>query len=280
MGQTTFSGPVSSQNGFTPGSFTTTERDALTNVQTGTLIFNTTEGVAEVYDGSAWVSAFGPAPSTTYTYSFNGTTQGIRLPNNSILNFQASNNLTFEFYMRASVSQTTYATISDSSTSNTGTYIGIGQNNGGTAGQISFKVAGDATTLVTSTSSLTDDAYHHVACVYQGGPGNGYIFIDGIQQAFTDAWQALANPYLTDGSIGRSSFGGGGGGDNTFTGYLSNFRVTKAALYTSNFTPPTGTLPALPETVLLTLQSPTIVDNSGNNLTLTPLSVDPTVGTI
>lgn len=65
MGQTTFSGPVKSDNGFIENSFTTAERDALTPV-TGLLIYNTTENVYQVYNGTAWVSAFA-APTVTYT---------------------------------------------------------------------------------------------------------------------------------------------------------------------------------------------------------------------
>lgn len=74
MGKSTFSGPVASQNGFTSASFTTTERNALTNVATGTLIYNSTTGQPEVYTGSAWQAAFTPStPSftTPFTYSVN-----------------------------------------------------------------------------------------------------------------------------------------------------------------------------------------------------------------
>jgi len=41
MGQTTFTGPVVSQNGFLDSSFTTAERDAIVNPQPGLLIYNT-----------------------------------------------------------------------------------------------------------------------------------------------------------------------------------------------------------------------------------------------
>ena len=215
-----------------------------------------------------------------YTYSFNGTSQGIRLPVESALTIPWGSPLTIEFYMRASVTQTPYATVMDASTNNSGTYVGIGNNNGGTSGQVSFKFAADTAVINTNlVTPINDDTYHHVACV-RNGP-NGYIFVDGVQKAFTSSWSMFMNsPIIQGGSIGRSSFGSGTGTDNTFTGNLSNVRVTKAALYTSDFTPPTGTLPALPETILLTLQSPTIVDNSGNNITLTALTENPTVGTM
>jgi hypothetical protein len=58
MGQTTFSGPVVSQNGFIDNSFTTAERDAIVDPQPGLLIYNTDTNDYEVYSGSSWDSAF------------------------------------------------------------------------------------------------------------------------------------------------------------------------------------------------------------------------------
>lgn len=60
MGQTTFSGPVVSQNGFIDSSFTDAERDAIVDPQPGLLIYNTTSNTYEVYSGTAWDTAFGP----------------------------------------------------------------------------------------------------------------------------------------------------------------------------------------------------------------------------
>ena len=74
MGQTTFSGPVVSQNGFIENSFTTAQRDAIANPTAGLLIYNTTTNTYEVYNGTGWQDAFAPpAPafSTPFTYNVN-----------------------------------------------------------------------------------------------------------------------------------------------------------------------------------------------------------------
>ena len=51
-----FDGPLNagSQKSITLGSYTTTQRDALTSVSNGTLIYNTTDGIVQVYNGTGW----------------------------------------------------------------------------------------------------------------------------------------------------------------------------------------------------------------------------------
>lgn len=55
MAQTTFSGPVQSQNGFVLPSLTTAEINAIANPTAGLMVFNTTTGAVSYYDGSAWI---------------------------------------------------------------------------------------------------------------------------------------------------------------------------------------------------------------------------------
>lgn len=68
MSTTTFSGPVASQNGFIENSFTTAERDAIASPSIGLLIYNTETNVYEVYNGTAWQSAFGPGPTPPVSF--------------------------------------------------------------------------------------------------------------------------------------------------------------------------------------------------------------------
>ena len=79
MGQTTFTGPVASQNGFIDASFTTAERDAIVNPTAGLLIYNTTTNtyqVCTVGGGTpTWDTAFAPpGPNITNVSPSSGTT--------------------------------------------------------------------------------------------------------------------------------------------------------------------------------------------------------------
>ena len=57
----------------------------------------------------------------------------------------------------------------------------------------------------------------------------------------------------------------GASGGRFLNGYMSNSRYVKGtAVYTANFIPPTANLTNITNTVLLTLQNATIVDNSSN----------------
>jgi hypothetical protein len=55
MAQTTFSGPVASQNGFQLPALTTTEINAIVNPATGLMVYNTTTSAITFYNGTAWV---------------------------------------------------------------------------------------------------------------------------------------------------------------------------------------------------------------------------------
>jgi hypothetical protein len=78
MALTTFSGPVVSQNGFLDSSFTTAERDAIVDPQPGLLIYNTTDNTYEVYNGTSWQPAFGPAiPPATYSLDVDYSSPGV-----------------------------------------------------------------------------------------------------------------------------------------------------------------------------------------------------------
>jgi hypothetical protein len=130
-----------------------------------------------------------------------------------------------------------------------------------------------ATPNFSPTATIPLSQWMHVALVRSGsGSNNIKIYLNGT---------ALATTATNTSTLGYSSpsFARTGGGAAGAIAYLSNLRVANgAAVYTSNFTPPTAPLgvisggqnpPTGTQTKLLTCQSNRFIDNSSNNLTLT-----------
>ena len=98
--------------------------------------------------------------------------------------------------------------------------------------------------------------------------GTGYLFLNGV---LIESKSSITN------AIGYSNYfyTGSRGGTNPFTGYMSNVKTHRVALYTSAFTPPTSPLTATSDTTLLTHQtyhpsdSTAIGDKSGGEMPLT-----------
>ena len=98
--------------------------------------------------------------------------------------------------------------------------------------------------------AFSENTWHHVA-VTRDSSNNVRLFLDGTQSRST----STNNTHNYSGlfRLGRDN--------NEFTnGYISNLRLIKGtALYTSNFTPPTGNLGNVTNTKLLMAQSTTSV---------------------
>lgn len=118
------------------------------------------------------------------------------------------------------------------------------------------------------SGGITVDTWHHIAVSRSGTSLR--LFINGVQQGST---LSDGTSYLNPASrpaVGTSGFAPGGTDD--CLGYISNLRVLKGtALYTSNFTPPTGPLTAITNTQFLYFQDNRFVDNSLNNIAPTQI---------
>lgn len=148
-----------------------------------------------------------------------------------------------------------------------------GNNNGWllyitSAGNIIFGGAGGQTYISASMPPYLG-LWNHVALTRAGGTIR--LFVDGLLVGSTTTsvdFDAAFNTGRTDtptlfGSHEMQLAG------SWFNGYLSNWRIVKgSALYTSNFTIPAVPLTAVPGTGLLTFQTDSLLDNSGNNIAL------------
>lgn len=120
---------------------------------------------------------------------------------------------------------------------------------------------------VTSSAEIPLNTWTHIAGVFTGSATK--IYINGVEDTtgtLTSWSSAAGSSYYIGSKWGLQDQNGG-----QFRGNLSNLRIVKGtALYTTNFTPPTSPLIAIPGTVLLTCQSNRFKDNSSNNSTITP----------
>lgn len=122
-----------------------------------------------------------------------------------------------------------------------------------------------------STSTLSLNTWYHIAWVRDSGSNK--FFLNGVE--ITSEFSTPNDSGMIGSGNSKMSIGADYYQHSTInwirpiTGYISNFRIVKGtALYTSNFTPPTKLLTAVPNTVLLTCQGSSITDASSSAQTL------------
>jgi hypothetical protein len=114
-----------------------------------------------------------------------------------------------------------------------------------------------------SSSAVALYAWHHVAAVYTHSNTTITLYVNGVSAAsyVGSITQESANGFFVGGSPGDNNLG-----TAWFNGYISNLRVTKSTVYTSNFTPPTSPLTAITNTsLLLNFTNCSIIDSTGKN---------------
>ena len=218
-------------------------------------------------------------PVITNAFYFDGDYYGAKLPATSSLDF-GSDDFTIEFWMKAQTTQDARAVIMDNSIDHSGTGISLTNLVSGSAvGKINFyaqaNISSTNAVAIRSATTVTDNVWHHIACVKSGS--DGFIFVDGIKEASVLTnnaidWSGVTLASMSNGLIGRSSWNGGYYDDLMYSGLLSNIRITRSALYTSNFTVSQNPslLTAISGTeLLISNASNTFVDTSNNQLTIT-----------
>ncbi len=132
------------------------------------------------------------------------------------------------------------------------------------ASTIWFGYQGVGSTYTSWSYGWSTSAWRHIAFTRTGSTLNCYVNGVGLGSA-TVSNAHLSYDNTNDWIIGAYSIAG----TYHLNGYLSNLRVSKGTRrYTSNFTPSTTALTADADTVLLTAQSATFVDNSSTAATV------------
>lgn len=122
----------------------------------------------------------------------------------------------------------------------------------GSSHWLGMSAAGKATTNggATSTVSINDGSWHHVAWVFNGTIVT--IYVDGAQSGTT----ASATGFFVSNGAGATrtaigDFGAGAQGHFRWVGLVDEFRVSNVARYTGTFTPPTSAFTGDASTVAL-----------------------------
>ena len=264
---------------------------AISGTQTSLLICQSnrftdlsSNNVSITANGNTSISSFAPFTETTETvvspsWYFDGSGDYITGPTgNTALNTALDilgGDFTIEFwwYSQTANPDTTIVTNFTSSGGNgwqVGTRLG--------AININHWVNNSNTEKLSAAVGIAARTWYHIAIVQNSG--NYYFYINGTEAGM---YSGYTRTVPTNGGAGTGLGIGAYIQNMSYAAYsaeyLSNLRIVKGrSVYTSNFTPSTAPLgktsggqnpPQGTETVLLTLQDYTLVDNSSNGFTLT-----------
>lgn len=216
------------------------------------------------YGTNGWYLPFTPptlsnAGTQTYAAGFDGSTQYLTTPSSTNLAL-GTGAFTIEFWMNLRAdSNNNLPIICQDYVSGIDIRTGEGGSN-----QLGFYI--NSTYYYGFYPAAWRETWQHVALVRTaGGALTMYVGGSPILNA-TNSANCTAQQFRIGQLISGSVTGTG-----LFNGSISNVRVVKGtAVYTSQFTPPTGPLTAISGTQLLALTSSTVTaDASSNNFTLT-----------
>jgi hypothetical protein len=174
----------------------------------------------------------------TGSMEFDGTGDYLLLRNSPELSFGAGA-YTVEFWLNTTATGgwLIYKVVSD-----TGFRLAISGNGDGVTdlGKINLnEQVSNVSNNITSTSTINDGNWHHIAIVREAGSGTR-IYIDGTSEAQQPAVYSFDNTGNMFVGV-RESLGG-----VALNGYIDDLRITKGvARYTTTFTPPTAAFPDL-----------------------------------
>jgi hypothetical protein len=239
---------------FTPS---TTPLTAVTNTtlltcQSNRFIDNSSSPLTLTTGNSPSVQRFNPfGASTAYSTSviggsgyFDGTGDNLIAVSANTANAMGTGDWTAEAWIYLTVGGLTpfvFDTLPSGSGSATGLRMRLNASN-----QLQLWQYGTA--VLTSSASVTVNAWTHVALVKSSGTTTAYV--NGTaSNTYSDSGNYICGTNRP--MIGSDGFNNGS--ENSFPGYISNLRLVKGtAVYTASFTPNTAPLTAITNTSLLT----------------------------
>ena len=258
---------------FTPSTspLTAVTNTSLLTCQSNRFIDNSTNSAVITVTGTVTTKSLNPyIPNPTYsTYGstyFDGNGDYLTVASNAAFGF-GTGDFTIECWIYPTNAGAALQQIYDNRTATADTKVNFGVR----TNTITYCV-GSSTLLTSAASSIVNNAWQHVAIVKSSGTTK--IYINGTQSgsSYADSYNFTSPAECVIATPGDSR----GSSQYSFTGYISDIRVTKGqAVYSANFTPPTTLLTSTANTSLLTCQTDQpinnniFIDNSTNNLAIT-----------
>jgi len=213
-------------------------------------------------NGNVTQGTFSPYSQTGWSTYFNRSRIDSTLTGKS----PGTGSFTYEFFFNVAVKDAAIANVAALfSTRGGGTGADGFDVEITTAGAVLIGTSGS--TLFTSSSGLVNNGtWYHLAIV-RNGSTNWTVYLNGSSIGTLSNATNFTSVNLYLGVFGGAS-------QDWFKGYISNFRYTRDAVYTSNFTPSTVPLTAITNTEFLGFQSNAHKDNSANNFAVTPVALN------
>jgi hypothetical protein len=212
--------------------------------------------------GSAAYSATGPSISPqAYTPSSGSAlfTKANTTYLSTTVTAPSTDSITYEWWFRATAVAGTNGMLQTRTSTSGGDGIDVYVNSG------TIGVSTSGTFLLVAAGTVLADTWYHIAVV-RNGTTNFTVYLNGTSiGTFSKTGLTSTELYLGEKTANASG--------ECFDGYITNFRYVKgSALYTSNFTPSTEPLTAIPGTDLLlnTVDGAGfLTDSSNSNRTVT-----------
>jgi hypothetical protein len=208
-----------------------TNTSLLANYTNGAIFDNTAKNVLETV-GNAQISTTQSKYGGSSMY-FDGTGDWLLIPNNQMLNLNSD--FTIEFWIYLNSTSGEQCIFHNHNSDNNGIFVSV---NGGGAGKIRLGAGNGSSfyVLIDSSTAISASTWNHVACTRSGSTWTVYINGSSAGTATSSSNPTFSTSDLIQ--IGRFT----SGTPNALNAYLDDLRITRAARYTTSFTPPTSQL--------------------------------------
>ena len=237
--------------------------------QNNTFLDSSSNNFTITRNGNTTQGTFTPFSQTGWGNYFSGSATSLRMAANSAFD-QNAGSFSVECWVYPNTIQTT-----------TGLYIYGAQANtallmlayGYTTGLFKIDQGAGSGVKITSNNTYPANAWYHVVYTYDGTTLR--LFVNGVLQGSATSISPIASPTVAIGEFGGGSY---------FNGYVSNFRICRAAIPTAYqtssttvgttvFTPSTAPLTTTSQgasnVTFLTCQNNRFADVSGSNIAIT-----------